>query len=477
MNIVLPKYTSIDKLQKDLIDKKITCSDLAEYYLNRIEQTKQLNIYISVYRQTVLQEALRQDDLISQNRENELGKLFGVFINHKDVICYQGAEITAGSKILEGFESLYTATGLSRLLEEGALLIGRVNCDEFAMGSSNENSIYGPTKNPYNESFIPGGSSGACAVSVASDTCLASLGSDTGGSVRQPASFCGVYGFKPTYGAISRYGLIAYGSSFDQIGFMSHSISCCSFLLEITRGIDPMDATSIEIDDKPKITKNKLTFGYFNALDRNDFLHPDIAKSFKNYKQALLEKGHTLVPLDFPLFEYLVPAYYILCTAEASTNLSRYDGIRYGHRAKIEKNADIQTLYKQSRTEGFGPEVKRRLMMGTYVLSAGYYEAYFGKAQKVRQLVVKDLEKCFEKVDFILNPVTPNMPWEIGNKTDNPVQIYLSDVLTVYANLAGLPSISIPWAKGGNNLPIGMQFTAPRKADFDLMELVQDLAE
>lgn len=472
MNVVLPKYTSLKHLQADLKNQKITCVELAQYYLSRIKSTSHLNIYIQVYEKEVLDEAARQDKIIQAGNYHELGKLHGMIINHKDVICVKGHPVSAGSKILESFESLYSATAIQKILDQDAMLIGRVNCDEFAMGSSNQNSNYGPTKNPHNEDYIPGGSSGASAVSVAVDTCLASLGSDTGGSVRQPASFCGVYGMKPSYGALSRYGLIAYGSSFDQIGFLSHSIEVIDELLRLSKGKDPLDATSIEIDAQ-EVHNKKYTYGYFSQLDDSQFLDGTIHEAFTQFKKYLVAQGHQVTPVEFPLLDYLVPAYYILTTAEASSNLSRYDGVRYGHRASQSK--DMHAMYKNSRTEGFGTEVKRRLMMGTYVLSAGYYEAYYNKAQKVRRLLVQSISDLFKQVDYIINPVTPNKPWKIGENLDDPIKVYLSDVLTVYVNLVGLPSLSLPWSKDELNLPIGMQITGPRKKDFNLLSSCKEI--
>jgi len=473
MNLVPPKYRSITECQKDLLEGKITCSLLAEYYLERIRSTEALNIYIDVYEHSVREKSAHIDAMIAQGKSEQLGKLFGVFISHKDVICKQGEEVSAGSKILSGFKSLYTATGLQRILDQDAVLIGRVNCDEFAMGSSNENSAYGPTRNPHDPDLIPGGSSGASAASVAADTCMASLGSDTGGSVRQPASFCGVFGFKPSYGAISRYGLIAYGSSFDQIGFLSHSLDTCQALFQIARGKDPMDTTSIDVNPIGP-PKEKLKLGYFKELDQKDFLTAPVQKVFKNFCTLVQSSGHELVEIELPLLDYLVPTYYILTTAEASSNLSRYDGIRYGPRA--EKAQDINELYKQTRTEGFGREVKRRLMMGTYVLSAGYYDAYYNKAQQVRRLLIESLEKVFNQVDYLINPVTPNMPWPIGSMVDDPVQVYLTDIFTVFANLCGIPSISIPRGKDDHNVPIGIQISGKRKYDLDLLQDVMHIS-
>ncbi len=473
MNVVQPKYTSLTDLQADLKNQQITCLELAQYYLSRIKSTNHLNIYIQVYEQEVLLEAARQDKIIQAGNFHELGKLYGMFFNHKDVICLKDHPISAGSKILESFESLYSATVIRKILDQDAMLIGRVNCDEFAMGSSNQNSTYGPTRNPHHEDYIPGGSSGASAVSVAVDTCLASLGSDTGGSVRQPASFCGVYGMKPSYGALSRYGLIAYGSSFDQIGFLSHSIEVIEELLKVSKGKDPLDATSIEIDKQESLPNKKYTYGYFSQLDDSHFLDGSIHEAFNQFKNSLVQQGHQVKPVEFSLLDYLVPTYYILTTAEASSNLSRYDGVRYGHRASPAD--EVLSMYKNSRTEGFGTEVKRRLMMGTYVLSAGYYEAYYNKAQKVRRLLVQALSNLFNQVDYIINPVTPNKPWKIGENLDDPIKVYLSDVLTVYVNLVGLPSLALPWSKDELNLPIGMQITGPRKKDLNLLASCKEM--
>ena len=467
--VVSPRYVTIEQVQSDLKAGLITCVELAKYYLDRIAKSEHLNIYLEIYQKEVLSVAARQDNLLEAGAYEQLGKLFGVFISHKDVICVEGHGVTAGSKILTGFRSLYSSTVIRRLLEQDALLIGRVNCDEFAMGSSNENSHYGPTLNPHHQDYIPGGSSGASAASVAMDTCLCSLGSDTGGSVRQPASFCGVYGMKPTYGALSRYGLIAYGSSFDQIGFLSHSTEVIQKVLSASKGIDPYDATTIELNETQNSKPDSLRFGYFEQLDTETFLDPEIHLAFDQFKAELIRDGHQVVPIGFPLLDYLVPSYYILTTAEASSNLSRYDGVRYGYRA--ESSDDIHSLYKNTRTEGFGKEVKRRLMMGTFVLSSGYYDAYYGKAQKVRRLLIESLEQIFTQFDFLINPLTPVRPWKLGEHLDDPLKVYLSDVLTVYANLAGLPSMAIPWSKDKIGLPVGMQITGPRMSDFEVLNI------
>ncbi len=455
------KYTELSAVQADLKSEKINCRQLVAHYLEQIEATKYLNIYIEVFEEEIAEQAKKLDEKFLQNPDS-VGRLFGMVVSLKDVICYENHLVTAASQILEGFRSLFSATAVERLLAEDALIIGRVNCDSFAMGSSNENSIYGATRNPLNADKIPGGSSGASAVAVAADTCLASLGSDTGGSVRQPAAFCGVIGTKPTYGRISRHGLIAYGSSFDQIGTLTHSVADAALLLEIMAGADQYDSTSSR-RSVPNYgylwsEKKKIRIAYFAEALENEGLDAHIAEQTQHLVAQLRAAGHTVEAVEFSYLDYMIPAYYVLTTAEASSNLSRYDGIRYGFRAKNTEN--LTQHYQKTRSEGFNEEVKRRIMLGTFVLSAGFYEAYYAKAQKVRRLIRDRTVEIFSEYDFILMPASPVAAWNIGEKSDDPVATYLSDIFTVQANMAGIPAIALPIGTHPEGTGIGIQLMA-----------------
>lgn len=451
-------YSSLNDVQTALNSGKTTCAELVNYYIKNIEAKKHLNAFLEVFKKDALAQAQIIDDKI---KNNTAGKLAGLVIGIKDNICYKGHHVSASSKILEGFESIYSATVVEKLLADDAIIIGRLNCDEFAMGSSNENSAYGKVLNPLDENKVPGGSSGGSAVAVAADLCLATLGSDTGGSIRQPASFCGVVGFKPTYGRVSRYGLIAYGSSFDQIGPITNNVADAAKIMEVIAGQDEYDST-VSTKEVEQYSKNleenkKVKIAYLDILDDEN-----ISKAVRNNTKTIIEQlkndGHTVAPVEFPYLDYLVPAYYVLTTAEASSNLARYDGVHYGHRT--EKAADLQELYKNSRSEGFGPEVKRRIMSGTFVLSEGYYDAYYGKAQKTRRIIYDKTQEIFEKYDFILSPTTPTAAFNFGEKADDPIAMYLADILTVQANLAGTPAIALPIGKNEENMPLSIQLMA-----------------
>lgn len=462
------QFDSLSSIQKNLTEGHLSLNELVIRYLEKIHQTQDLNIYIEIFQKEALQRAEELDEKF-KTQPKSVGRLFGAIISIKDVICYQNHKVTAGSKILEGFTSLYSATCVEKLLAEDAIIIGRVNCDEFAMGSSNETSVYGATKNPTDPQKIPGGSSGASAAAVAADTCIASIGSDTGGSVRQPAAFCGIVGMKPTYGRISRHGLIAYASSFDQIGVLSKTVEDAGLVLEIMSGADEFDSTVAQLPPanfSKKEKKKKYKIAVLSDAVEHEGINPEIQKSIKDKIELFKKEGHEVVSVDFPLLEYIVPTYYVLTTAEASSNLSRFDGIRYGYRSPNAKTLD--EVYKKSRTEGFGKEVKRRIMLGTFVLSAGYYDAYFSKAQKVRRLIKQEVEKIFESSDFILTPTTPEFAWKIGEKSEDPVAVYLSDIFTVTANLAGMPCISIPLP--GKNHPVGLQLMSNKFEERKLLE-------
>ena len=455
------KYTNLSDIQADLLSGSITLTSLVESYLQNIESTKHLNAYVEVYKEEALD---RAQNLTNKKLAGEsVGKLYGMVVSIKDVLCYEGHEVNAASKILSGFKSIFTATSVQRLLDQDAIIIGRVNCDQFAMGSSNENSFHGPVRNAQDPERVPGGSSGGSAVAVQANTCLVSLGTDTGGSVRQPAAFCGVVGVKPTYGRISRWGLIAYGSSFDQVGVLAHSVEDAALTLEIMAGPDDFDSTA-SIKPVPSYSQSlnwngKAKIAYFkSALE-----HPSLDECIKRESFELLEslknEGHTIEAVDFDMLDYLIPAYYILTTAEASSNLARFDGVRYGHRSPNAQN--LAETYNMSRTEGFNEEVKRRIILGTFVLSSGYYDAYYTKAQKVRRIIQEKTLEILSKYDFIIMPTTPSPAFKIGEKTTDPVEMYLADIYTVQANMAGVPAISIPFATHDTTgMPLGIQLMA-----------------
>lgn len=465
-------YPTLRDIQADLLTGKQTVSAMVEQYLKQIEATKDLNIYVEVYADEARQKAAELDQKI-KTAPDSLGKLFGMVTSIKDVICQEGHGVTAASKILEGFTSLYSATAVERMLAEDLIVIGRTNCDQFAMGSTNENSVYGPTLNAADPAKVPGGSSGGAAVAVQADTCLTALGSDTGGSVRQPAAFCGVLGFKPTYGRISRYGLLAYASSFDQIGILGRSIEDIAILLEVMAGEDKMDSTSSRqaVDHYEDFLKNnfnkKIKIAYFDTAVEHKSIDADIRRQTLNFIDRLKADGHTVEAVDFAYLDYIIPAYYVLTTAEASSNLSRYDGIRYGYRHPDAKS--LQETYEKSRTEGFSKEVKRRIMLGTFVLSAGYYDAYYAKAQKVRRLIQDKTLEILDEYDFILMPTSPSPAFDLGEKTSDPVAMYLADIYTVQANMAGIPAINIPLGTHQNGMPIGIQLMAKHFKEADLL--------
>jgi len=471
------EYNSLSNTRTALSQGQTTCTALTAHYLERIEATRHLNIYVEVFAEEARERARELDEKFQQN-PNSVGKLFGAVISIKDVICYAGHEVTAGSKILKGFKSLFSATAVERLLAEDAILIGRVNCDEFAMGSTNETSCYGPTRNAADPSKVPGGSSGASAVAVQAGTCLISLGSDTGGSVRQPAAFCGVVGFKPTYGRISRHGLLAYASSFDQIGILANCVEDVAAVLEVMAGPDGLDATCSHADFKTPIMADleirTTKIAYFDTALHHPGMDEGVKTQTLHFIEQLKAAGHTVEPVAFEYLDYIIPAYYVLTTAEASSNLSRYDGIRFGHRAEGAK--DIHEVYKKSRSEGFGKEVKRRIMLGAFVLSAGYYDAYYTKAQQVRRLIHDRTREILKEYDFILMPASPTPAWDIGEMNDDPVAMYLADIFTVQANMAGIPAIALPIGNHPNGLPVGVQLMADKFEEAKLLAFAANLA-
>jgi aspartyl-tRNA(Asn)/glutamyl-tRNA(Gln) amidotransferase subunit A len=454
----MPKYTTLSALQKDLFSGHTSCTALVDYYLAQIGTHSHLNAYIEVFAQEAKEKAAELDQRFRKD-PTTVGRLFGMVISIKDLLCYKDHQVTGASKILEGFTSVFSATAIERLILEDAIIIGRVNCDEFGMGSASEHSCYGPVKNGLDSTRVAGGSSGGSAVAVQMDTCLASIGTDTGGSVRQPAAFCGLVGLKPSYGRISRHGLLAYASSFDQVGTISHSVEDAALLLEIMAGADSFDGTCSQVpveqySEIAAITKHSR-IAYFGNAVHNEKLDSAIRTATEQLLDRLKAEGHQVTAVDFPYLDYLVPTYYVLTTAEASSNLSRYDGLRYGYRSG--KADNLINSYKATRTEGFGAEVKRRIMLGTFVLSSGYYDAYFAKAQKVRRLISEFLNQLFDEYDYLILPTSPETAWPIGQKEEDPVKAYLADVYTVLANLAGIPAVSIPLGKGQDGMPFGIQ--------------------
>lgn len=452
-------FKNINEYQAALLAGEQSCAQAVQYYLDQINKQQDLNAFIEVFAEDALARAKTLDQVSQKNQL--VGKLHGVVIGIKDVLCYKDHQVSAASHILENYTAIYSATAIEKLLAEGAIIIGRQNCDEFAMGSSNENSAYGPVKNAMNTDLVPGGSSGGSAVAVQAGLCMLSLGSDTGGSVRQPAAFCGVVGLKPSYGMISRYGLIAYASSFDQIGIFSSNIEDAALVLEVIAGADNFDST---VSDKPVPSFSKTIHSegtptkvaYFKETLSHPGLDPEIKQQTEAYLDELSAKGYMVEAVDFSLLPYLVPTYYVLTTAEASSNLSRFDGIRFGHRTSKPLD-DLTELYKLSRTEGFGEEVQRRILLGSFVLSAGYFDAYFTKAQQVRQQLVDLTNRLFSQYDIIVSPTVPSTAFELGRHQHSATEMFLADIYTVYANLVGIPAISIPLFKHSNGMPFGLQ--------------------
>lgn len=472
----MKNFSSLSAIQEAIQSGQTSCVQLVDYYLNRIQEFQHLNAFLEVFSEEAQARALEIDAKIAAGNA---GKLAGMVIAVKDNIVIKDHKVSASSKILENFESLFTATAVQRLLEEDAIIIGRTNCDEFAMGSSNENSAFGPVKNPCDIERVPGGSSGGSAAAVAADLCQAALGSDTGGSIRQPASFCGIVGVKPTYGRISRYGLIAYGSSFDQIGPMCKSVADAALLTEIMAGKDPMDSTSSSqaVNDYQKPHSGSKKIAFLKDYFEREGLDPEIKAQVQATIEDLRAQGHTVEAVDFPYLDYLVPTYYVLTTAEASSNLARYDGVHFGYRSP--RAVDLETTYKYSRSEGFGPEVQRRIMLGTFVLSAGYYDAYYGKGQQVRRLIQDTTNAIFESYDFILVPTTPGTAFKIDDAAykEDLTKIYLEDIFTAHANLSGHPAISIPKYKHSNGLPFGIQLMAPQFKEDEMFGFAQTLEQ
>ena len=431
--------------------------EIVESYLTKINQHAHLNAFLEVFEESAKENALRVDEKI---KKGTAGRLAGMVIGLKDNLAYKNHKVSAASKILEGFESIYTATAVQRLIDEDAIIIGRLNCDEFAMGSSNENSAFGPVKNHLNTNCVPGGSSGGSAVATGANLCTASLGSDTGGSIRQPASFTGTYGLKPTYGRISRYGLIAYASSFDQIGPITNTLEDAALLLEIMAGDDEYDATvsSKKVANYSAFdTVKPLRIAVISEALYAEGIDPEVSAKMEAVIASLKKAGNTVENVSFPYMDFMVPTYYVLSTAEASSNLSRFDGVHFGHRSQNAQG--VEATYKKSRSEGFGPEVQRRIMAGTFVLSHGYYDAYYTKGQKVRRVLQNKTNAIFKQFDLILLPTTPSTAFEL-NAVKDPINMYLQDIFTVHANLTGNPAISLPLGRHSNGMPFGVQVMA-----------------
>jgi aspartyl-tRNA(Asn)/glutamyl-tRNA(Gln) amidotransferase subunit A len=473
----LKRYNALYQIQAELRQGQLTCVQLVNYYLQNIKAKAHLNAFLEVFEEEAL---ARAEEVDLKIKSGHAGKLAGMVIGLKDVLAYKGHALQASSQILNGFESLYTGTAVQRLLDEDAILIGRQNCDEFAMGASNENSSFGNVLNDADNSRVPGGSSGGSAVAIQADLCLASIGSDTGGSVRQPAAFCGVVGLKPTYSRISRYGLIAYASSFDQIGTLTHSVDDAALLLEVMAGPDDYDSTASRKEvpaysQQLTLENKKLKIGYIRDCLESEGLNTEVKNAVTSVIENLKADGHAVEAVDFPYLDYMVPTYYILTTAEASSNLGRYDGVKYGYRSP--DATDLTSLYKKTRSEAFGPEVQRRIMLGTFVLSADYYDAYYTKAQKVRRLIKEKTDDLLNRFDFLVLPTTPTAAFKIGENTTDTLAMYLADIFTVQASLAGVPAISVPVGQNAEGMPIGLQLMARSFEEASLLAFSKQITD
>ena len=472
----MKRFQSLSEVRSELTAGTLSCRQLVEYYLGNIErQNPILNAFLEVWPDEA---RARADAVDARLAAGTAGPLAGMVLGIKDVLAYAGHSLQSSSLMLDGFKSLFTGTAVQRLLDADAILIGRQNCDEFAMGGSNETSYFGPARNAVDPSRVPGGSSGGSAVAVQADMCLASIGSDTGGSVRQPAAFCGVVGFKPTYSRISRYGLVAFASSFDQIGPITRSVADAALLTEIMAGADGMDSTASQ-REVPAYSQ-QLTpaahyrIGYIADAVNSPGLNPEIKAVMETQLDLLRGQGHVVEAVDFPYLDFMIPTYYILTTAEASSNLGRFDGVKYGYRAP--DVTDLESLYKKSRAQGFGAEVQRRILLGTFVLSANYYDAYYTKAQRVRRLIKDKTDELLRQYDFLVLPTTPTTAFKIGEKLD-PVSMYLADIFTVQASLAGVPAISVPVGEDAAGLPIGLQIMAGSFREAELLAFASTLTE
>lgn len=475
------RFSTIKDYHTALQNGQTTCVEAVRFYIDRIQTDAHLNAWLEMYAEEALTTAARLDEE-RQLSQQPLLPLHGVVVGLKDVICYKDHRVSASSRMLDGFVSVYNATATQKLLDAGAIIIGRQNCDEFAMGSSNEHSAFGPVKNALDETRVPGGSSGGSAVAVQADHCMVSLGSDTGGSVRQPADFCGIIGLKPGYGRVSRYGLIAYASSFDQIGIFGKNIYDVALTLQVIAGSDMFDSTvsQLPVPDYAAVLTNTndepKRIAYFKEALDHPGLDPAIKAATEGFIKKLTAQGYIVEPVDFELLEYVVPAYYVLTTAEASSNLSRYDGVRFGHRS-TQLTDDLTDFYKLSRSEGFGKEVKRRIMLGSFVLSAGYYDAYFTKAQQVRRKLQMLTATVFSSYDAIISPTVPAHAYRIGELQNDQLAMFLGDIYTVFANLVGIPAISIPLFKHPNGMPFGLQIMTSQDDEVSLLRLSKQFLE
>ncbi len=466
---------NISSARKLLLEREITSFDLTQVLLQRIEKfDENIGAFLTIDKEKALEQAKKADEDIANNN---VSALTGIPIALKDLLCTKGIKTTCGSKILDNFIPQYDGTIVSKLKENGAVIIGKTNLDEFAMGSSTENSSYQITRNPWNKDHVPGGSSGGSAAAVTAGFCCAALGTDTGGSIRQPASHCSVVGLKPTYGRVSRFGLVSYGSSLDQIGPITKDVKDAALLMNVISGNDKMDSTSAKIDvpdfsrafdQFEKDSLKGMTAGIPKEYLSVEGIDPDVEKVFNEAKKSLESLGVTIREISLPHTDYVVAAYYIIAPCEASSNLARFDGVKYGFRDR--STDDLIEMYKKTKSKGFGPEVQRRIMIGTFALSAGYYDAYYGRASQVRTLIMEDFSRAFETCDFILSPVAPTPAFKIGENIDDPLTMYLSDVFTLSANMAGIPGISVPAGYSSKGLPIGIQMMAKR---FDEMTLLR----
>lgn len=466
---------SIGQAATSLAKGEISSEELTKSCLNRIEEVeKDIRGFVSLDPESALKQAKKADERI---KKNECGKLCGIPLSIKDLLCTKGVKTTCGSKMLENFIPPYNATVVEKLQQEGMVMLGKATMDEFAMGSTSETCAFGVPKNPWNKEYVAGGSSGGSAATVASGECLGSLGSDTGGSIRQPASLCGVVGLKPTYGRVSRYGLVAFASSLDQIGPLTRNVEDSAIIMNTIAGYDEKDSTSVK----------KETIDYTSALVDGvkglrvgvpkeyfgEGLDPEVEKTVLNSVELLKQAGAEVVDISLPRTDYCVAVYYLIAPAEASSNLARYDGVHYGYR---DKEADsLMNLYKNSRSQGFGDEVKRRILIGTYALSSGYYDAYYKKASQARTLILNDFKAAFEKCDVLISPVTPTPAWKIGDKNDDPLAMYLSDIMTLSANLAGIPGMSVPGGFSSDGLPIGIQLQGPHFREDVLLQVAHNI--
>jgi len=470
----LESYTNLLSIQRDVLSGKIRLKELVLFYLDSIEKNKHLNAFLEVFGVEAL---IKAEEIDAKMRAGKSGKLAGMVIALKDNICYKDHHVSASSKILKGFTSVYSSTVVERLLAEDAIIIGRCNCDEFAMGASNETSPYGPVLNAFDNTRVSGGSSGGAAVAVQANMCLASLGSDTGGSIRQPAAFCGLYGLKPTYGRVSRWGLLAYASSFDQIGPITKSVEDMQLIMEVISGKDEFDATVsskiVPAFSKNIVSEKKYKIAYIKECLEHEGIDEEVKAATFEKINKLKQEGHIVEEISFPYLDFLVPVYYVLTTAEASSNLARFSGLSYGYRSK--NITDLESTFKLSRTEGFGEEVKRRIMLGTFVLSSGFFDAYYTKGQKVRKLVQQKTNEILEQYDFILSPTTPTPAFKLGEKASNPIAMYLADIFTVHANISGNPALTIPIKNHSNSMPMGLQLMSANFSEGELMQFAKSI--